>query len=84
VEFSGLEEGDTRIVADTLCEVPVEEDLLKHLHMEAQGKISRIVIGLGQIEKKARVNKLESIGLREWGGPRQAFNFYRPDFEAKR
>lgn len=77
VEFKGADMEDARILADGLCEIKVEDDLLERLHREAAPKgkgkeilggaeIRRIVIGLGQIEQFAKVRGMKSIGLSNW------------------
>lgn len=77
VEFRGADMADARLLADGLCEVTICDDLLEHLHAEAQPKgrnrealggaeIRRMVVGLGQIEQFARSRGLEKIGAAEW------------------
>lgn len=67
VEFGAIDLEDARIVADTVCEVVVENDLLEHLHRSASGVVDRIVRGLDQVEKFARTNRLSNVSLGVWG-----------------
>ena len=78
VEFGGIDLEDARTVADTVCEVTVDDDLLAHLHRSASGVVDRIVRGLDQVEKFARTNRLASVGLSAWGDAPFDFNTGKP------
>lgn len=67
VEFSGLDCADAAIVAKTVCEVGVADDLVAHLHRETRGNIGRMVVGLSRIESLARANGMDLLDLAAWG-----------------
>ena len=81
VEFRGITINDTRTLADTICEVAVEDDLLQRLHDAAKANIGRMTTGLSRIEQLSRINKLESVNLAQWGD-RPLF-FDQPNFRRK-
>jgi DNA transposition AAA+ family ATPase len=70
VEFQKAELSDARQIAAACCEVAVQEDLLAKLLASVQGNVGWLIVGLARIERKAKVNSLDTIGLREWGGER--------------
>ncbi len=70
IEFTGIDLADSRVVADTLCEVDVANDLLAHVNKAAKANIGRMLIGLSRIEQFARTNKLETVTLSDWGNRR--------------
>ncbi len=67
VEFAPCDAEDARVLADTLCEVEIREDLLVHLQQQAKGSTRLIVVGLARIEHFARARGMEGVGLAEWG-----------------
>jgi DNA transposition AAA+ family ATPase len=67
VEFAGMDADDARLVADTLCEVHVADDLLEDLRAKAAGEIRRVVVGLSRIEQRAKQQNADSLDLRGWG-----------------
>lgn len=67
VEFIGLSFEDTRMVANELCEVHIKDGLVGRLHAELKGNIGNIVIGISKIERFARANNLESVGIEHYG-----------------
>ncbi|MES1936713.1 ATP-binding protein [Salinisphaera hydrothermalis] len=67
VEFTGMDLEDARLVADTLCEIRVAEDLLADLRDKAAGEIRRVVVGLTRIEQRARQLNTDTLDLRAWG-----------------
>ena len=81
VQFEGLDHEDARILADGLCEVGVEDDLLDALHKEASPKgqqnagaeVRRLVVGLGQIEFYARMRGKVSMSIADWPKGRSFF-----------
>ena len=81
VEFRGITLHDTRTLADTICEVAVEDDLLQRLHDASKANIGRMTTGLSRIEQLSRINKLESVNLAQWGD-RPLF-FDQPNFRRK-
>jgi len=82
VEFRGISQADARTLADTICEVGVEDDLLFALYDAARANIGRMTLGLSRIEQFARVNKLKSVSLKQWGD--RPFFFDQPTFRRKR
>jgi DNA transposition AAA+ family ATPase len=78
VEFSGIDQGDCRVVADTVCEISIADDLVDHLRTAAHGNIGRMVVGLSKIETFATTNGLRTVGLDDWGD-RQLF-YDQPTF----
>ena len=81
VEFRGISLADARTVADTVCEIHVEDDLLSRLYEAARANIGRMTIGLSRIEQYARINQVESVTLDQWGD-RPLF-FDQPTFRRK-
>ena len=72
VTFEPCDLEDARLVADTLCEVTVEEDLLVHLHTVSRGCIGLLVVALARVEAHAKEQRHSSIDLKGWG-QRQLF-----------
>lgn len=66
IEFEGIDLQDARTLADTICEVAISDDLLRHLHKEARGNIGRMVIGLTKIERMAKANGLDEVDFDQW------------------
>jgi hypothetical protein len=67
VEFTGIDLSDARIVADTLCEITVEDCLLNHLHTTARGNVGRMVVGISKIERMAKASGLSAVTHKQWG-----------------
>lgn len=82
VEFAGLNFADARLVASDCCEVEVSDDLLTYLHAESCGNIGRIIIGLTRIERKAKMNGLNSIDRAAWQDG--ALFYDQPAFSARK
>jgi hypothetical protein len=82
VEFSGINTSDTRVLADTLCELHVADDLLKRLHRTARANIGRMTTGLSRIEGFGKTNGLDTVTLSDWGD-RPLF-FDQPTFSRRR
>lgn len=68
VEFAPSDLDDARTIADTVCEVYIEQDLLEAVHAEAKGSVGLMVVGLARIEAYAKGNGLEAMGGDRWGG----------------
>lgn len=81
VEFQGIDLDDVRIVADTLCEVSVADDLLKHLHKECKASIGNIVPALSRVETFGRTNGLSTVSLDAWG--EKPLYFAQPKFKQR-
>ena len=72
VEFLPADIEDTHVLVKSVCEVELEDDLIEHLHNEAAANIGRMIVGLSRIERFAKTNDLDRIGVANWGG-RQLF-----------
>ncbi|MDL2320744.1 ATP-binding protein [Desulfosarcina sp. OttesenSCG-928-B08] len=79
VEFRGVSLQDARVLADTVCEVKVEDDLLVRLHDAGRKNIGRMTTGLSRIEKLAKTNALSAVSSEIWGD--RAFFFDQPVFK---
>jgi DNA transposition AAA+ family ATPase len=66
VEFKALSLDDAAEIALTRCEVEVGQDLISHLHREAEGSCGRIVLALNNIEKLGVEQGLSSVSLEVW------------------
>lgn len=68
VEFGDLDADDARVVADTLCEVGVADDLLADAFAASGGRMGRLVPALAQIERRAKANGWKAVDRQQWGG----------------
>lgn len=66
VEFAPCSLADARLLADNLCDVKVDPDLLERLHAESGGSARLLVVGLSHIEAEAKVRHLDTIGNGDW------------------
>lgn len=73
VEFLPADMGDTKLLADGLCEVGISEDLLALLHQKTGGLVRHIVVGLAQIESHARRTGLATVSAKDWPSDRPFF-----------
>ena len=84
VGFGGADLADARMLANGLCEVVIDDDLLQDLHATATPKnpagkgivdaeIRRLIVGLGQIEQYAIQSGLASISKADWPKGRSFF-----------
>lgn len=67
VEFLPSDFDDARILADTVCEVEIEQDLLQALHTEAKGSVGLMVVGLSRIEALAKGSGWKKVNADRWG-----------------
>jgi len=67
VNFSGIDRDDARIVADTVAEVRIADDLLDHLYAEAGANIGRVIVGIDALERHGKDAGLEEVTLETWG-----------------
>jgi len=67
VEFKPADQEDARIVADTMCEISVADDLLARLYDAASGSIGLMVVGLARIEQLAKANEWGGVDALTWG-----------------
>lgn len=68
VSFVAADREDARILADTVCEVGVADDLLDALHHDAQGSIGLMVVGLARIEALAKAQGWGEVDAAHWRG----------------
>jgi DNA transposition AAA+ family ATPase len=78
VEFQGIDLDDARIVADTLCEVCVADDLLAHMHRECKASIGNIVPALSRIENLGKTTGIKTVDMAAWGD--RPLYFAQPKF----
>lgn len=69
VKFLDLDRDDARIVADTLCDVPINDDWLDALFVATKGRISYITANVKKARQRARANRWSEVTLALWGGP---------------
>ena len=67
VEFKPSDLEDFKKIALACCEVQVTDDLLSKAFLAAKGNIGLLVVALVQIERFGKSNRLEIVGLKEWG-----------------
>jgi DNA transposition AAA+ family ATPase len=69
VRFEAADFQDARLLADKLCEVKIEDDLLKRVYNapEVGGVVRRLVVALAHIESRARIMGVQSIDAAAWG-----------------
>jgi DNA transposition AAA+ family ATPase len=67
VEFLPATDADVTTLANTLCEVPVEADLLAQLHRESAGSVRLVVVGLARVEGFAKRNGHKAVSVAQWG-----------------
>lgn len=72
VEFLPADLDDARTLAETVCEVQLDDELLAELHGQAKGNIGLISNGLARIEQLAMANGFggprgKPIGREQWG-----------------
>jgi hypothetical protein len=82
IEFKGIDLEDARIVADTVCEVGIADDLLSHLYQEAGANVGRIIVGIDAIERHGKALNLKEVNLAAWGD--KPLFFDQPAFARKR
>ncbi|HQQ71925.1 MAG TPA: ATP-binding protein [Alicycliphilus sp.] len=67
VEFLPSDLDDARILATTVCEVAVDDELLARLHGEAKGSIGLMTVGLARIESLGKANGWAQVTAEQWG-----------------
>lgn len=72
IKFDPADVDDARTLADAVCEVAIEGDLLERLLTASKGSVGLMMVGLANIERTARANGMKTIGLDTWGS--RAFN----------
>lgn len=70
IEFLPADLDDARVLADTVCEQALDDELLGDLHRDANGNIGLMTNGLAKIEQFGKANGLskKKLGRAEWGG----------------
>jgi hypothetical protein len=63
VEFQPCDFRDARAMADQLCEIVLDDDLVRHLHQVSGGSARSIRIGLERIENYARRRAKKALTL---------------------
>jgi len=74
IEFLPADLADARVLCDTVCEIPIEDELLGDLHGQAKGNIGLMTNGLARMEAFGKANgvKNRALGRDQWGN-RQFF-----------
>jgi len=67
IEYKGLDQEDTFLVAQECCEVEQTADLLEYVHRETAGNIGRLIIGLTRVERYAKANGINLVTREIWG-----------------
>jgi DNA transposition AAA+ family ATPase len=67
IEFSPLTLEDTRIVADTCCEIEIADCMVERLHTWSKGVIALVIVALTEIERGGKLHKQEVITSDWWG-----------------
>jgi len=68
VEFGDLDLDDARVVADTVCDVVLADDLLADVFAATAGRMGRLVPVLAQIERRAKGQGWHEVDRNLWGG----------------
>lgn len=66
VKFEGCDIGDARMLADGLCEVIVDTDLLAALHKATRGLARNLTVGLSRIESVGKRRGIDRMTLADW------------------
>ncbi len=67
VRFTDLDREDTRVVADTLSDIPVADDWLDALFTATKGRISYLSINIAAARRRAKAGRWDVIDLAHWG-----------------
>lgn len=67
VEFLPSDLEDARTLADTVCEVKLDDELLERLYNETSGSVGLMVVGMSRIEALAKANGWKAVGSNQWG-----------------
>lgn len=66
VRFQPIDLADSHLVAKDCCEVEIDKAVIEKLHNWAKGSIALVKVGLTEIERVARVNKIAAVDLAFW------------------
>ncbi len=73
IKFRGIDESDAQVVLNTVCEIGIEPDLMRHIWTQSGANIGRLIIGLQRVEAFGRMNGFDGPGggnpvtLKAWG-----------------
>jgi DNA transposition AAA+ family ATPase len=67
LEFQPTDFEDTRLTANELLEIEIDDELLRRLHDVSAGNMRRIVVGLQRIETHFRAKGAKRATAKEWG-----------------
>lgn len=67
LEFQPTDFDDTRLTANELLEIEIDDELLHRVHDASEGNMRRIVVGLQRIETYFRAKGSKKATAREWG-----------------
>lgn len=67
VNFLPADAEDASVLARTLCDVDISEDLLAHVQEETRGNPGLMTVALSRIEAFAKGNRKKKVTLDEWG-----------------
>lgn len=67
VQFLPADLADARTLADTVCEVDIDDDLLSVIHAEARGNVGLMTVGLARVEALAKANDWDRVCATQWG-----------------
>lgn len=68
VEFRRSDLDDARTLAETVCEVAVDDDLLELVHRQARGSVGLMCLALSRVEALAKANGWSQVEGAAWGG----------------
>jgi len=68
VQFERADLADARVLADTVCDVRIEDDLLGLVHERARGSMRHMTVALAHIERFAKAQDLPTVDAQCWGG----------------
>lgn len=66
VEFKPLDAVDAQVLASSICEIAVADDLVAKLHAAAGGSMGLMTVGLSRIEQYAKSKDWEAIDAAAW------------------
>ncbi len=67
VEFLPSDIDDARTLADTVCEVQLDDELVARIHAEAKGSVGLMAVGLSRVEAFAKGNGWKTMTSALWG-----------------
>jgi len=67
VEFLPSDLDDARVLAQTVCEVILDDELLASVHAQAKGSMRLMTVGLARIEALAKANGWRDVSAEQWG-----------------